>query len=521
MEIKNILKKSLKIFNNMKLSLKIIASFSIIILFLLIIIFYSGIQITNIRGLLNNMSDMHLVSTKVVETTNRLNHIKTVYSDAVVSIDKGYNIKDLLSQIEEHEKEFVKHISEIKKLLNDEKANKIIKDINDKVKLVKEARKEVQKQISRGKKDRAHGEVNVIQDKLDSVLIYITFMYEYNKKKTAEFHKEASDSITSIIAVASVISLIIVVLAILIAVFISSYMNREIKKLVSFSGSIQKGNLTSQCEVYGSDELGQLAGALINMQSKFLQIIKGIAESTTVLSNTSEEISSTAQKLSETSNEQAANVEEISSSMEEMSATISHNTENARKTDEIAQRSSKQAEDGGRAVEETVEAMRKITKKISLIEDIASQTNLLALNAAIEAARAGQHGKGFAVVAGEVRKLAEKSQKAAQEIIELAEESLSVSDRAGNLLEEIIPGIKKTADLVQDITAASEQQNDGVSQINVGMEQLNHVTQDNASSSEELASAAEMLRNHAKDLKKLISYFNIDGGDSIKSLSRE
>ncbi len=94
-------------------------------------------------------------------------------------------------------------------------------------------------------------------------------------------------------------------------------------------------------------------------------------------------------------------------------------------------------------------AADKVSAVLDFIEDIATRTNLLALNATIEAARAGAAGRGFAVVAGEVKNLAEQTQKATRDIASTLQEIRAAASAAAEAVGQI-EGTMSTIETTSD-----------------------------------------------------------------------
>lgn len=293
-----------------------------------------------------------------------------------------------------------------------------------------------------------------------------------------------------------------------------------LKMASKYIALISEGNIPREIkENYKGDfnEIKNSINTMINNLSSFAVEVQAAA---TQVAAGAQDMSTTAESMSQGANEQAAAAQEASSSMEQMASNIAQNADNAQRTEQIATKAAQDGKEGGKAVEQTVEAMKEIAGKITIIEEIARQTNLLALNAAIEAARAGEHGKGFAVVASEVRKLAERSQIAAAEISELSTTSVQIATGAGESLARIVPDIQKTAGLVQEITAACSEQSSGSQQIQRAVEQLDKVIQQNASASEELSSTAEELSGQAELLQSSVSFFKIENAGTNRRAAK-
>lgn len=286
-------------------------------------------------------------------------------------------------------------------------------------------------------------------------------------------------------------------------------MIEKLRSSVSIAKRVSKGDLMID---FDAEKLrgGELDDALEQMVKNLREIVLTIYNGADNVTAASHQVASASQQMSRGAQEQASATEEVSSSMEQMAANILQNTDNSRETEKIATKALKDIQASSESVAEAVEAITVIADKIVIIEEIASKTDLLALNAAVEAARAGEHGKGFAVVAAEVRKLAERSQRAAAEITDISARTVKQARESKELLGNTLPNINRTAELVQEIAAASVEQNQGSTQVNKAIQQLSLVTQGNASAAEEMSSNAEELNSQAEELKTAISYFKID-----------
>ena len=306
---------------------------------------------------------------------------------------------------------------------------------------------------------------------------------------------------------------------------VSHSTTRAVARAVQVARTVAAGDLTSQIEVQGRDEMADLLSSLKAMNDSLGGLVREVRQGSDHIATSSNQIASGNIDLSQRTEEQASNLQQTAASMEQLTGTVQHNADTARQASEIVRGATEAARHGGETVGQVVSTMEAISQSsrqihdiIGVIDGIAFQTNILALNAAVEAARAGEQGRGFAVVASEVRSLAQRSGEAARQIKQLIGESVdrveagtTLVTQAGQSVHRIVDQVARVDQLIEAIAAASAEQASGIGQVGHAVAQLDQVTQQNAALVEESAAAAASLQRQADRLAELVGRFRLAG----------